>query len=38
VHSDEGNGRFRFTMSFRHRLFGETYFQDGLFHQTDARP
>jgi hypothetical protein len=38
VHSDEGNGWFRFTMSFRHRLFGETYFQQGLFHQADEMP
>jgi len=38
VHSDEGGGWFRFTMSFRHRLFGETYFQDGLFHQAEAMP
>ena len=38
VHSDEGNGWFRFTMSFRHRLFGETYFQEGLFRQTEAMP
>src|SRR5262249_18328698 len=38
VHSDEGNGWFRFTMSFRHRLFGETYFQDGLFHQAEGTP
>lgn len=38
VHSDEGNGWFRFTMSFRHRLFGETYFQEGLFHQTEEMP
>ena len=38
VHNDEGNGWFRFTMSFRHRLFGETYFQDGLFRQTEATP
>ncbi len=38
VHSDEGNGWFRFTMSFRHRLFGETYFQQGLFHQTEEMP
>ena len=33
VHSDEGNGWFRFTMAFRHRLFGETYYQEGLFRQ-----
>lgn len=38
VHSDEGNGWFRFTMSFRHWLFGETYFQQGLFHQTEEMP
>jgi Domain of unknown function (DUF4166) len=38
IHSDEGNGWFRFTMSFCHRLFGETYFQQGLFHQTEDRP
>ena len=23
---------------FRHQLFGETYFQEGLFHQTEAMP
>lgn len=38
IHSDEGNGWFRFTMTFRHRLFGETYFQQGLFHQADDTP
>jgi hypothetical protein len=38
VHRDEGNGWFRFTLSFRHRLFGETYFQQGRFHQTEAMP
>jgi hypothetical protein len=38
VHSDEGGGWFRFTLSFRHRLFGETYFQEGLFRQTDSVP
>jgi len=38
VHRDEGNGWFRFTLSFRHRLFGETYFQEGLFHQTEGMP
>ena len=38
VHSDEGDGWFRFTMSFRHRWFGETYFQEGLFHQADEVP
>jgi hypothetical protein len=38
VHSDEGGGWFRFTLSFRHRLFGETYFQEGLFRQSEATP
>ncbi len=38
VHRDEGDGWFRFTLSFRHRLFGETYFQEGLFHQTEGLP
>jgi uncharacterized protein DUF4166 len=38
VHGDEGNGWFRFTMSFRHRLFGETFFQQGLFHQAEETP
>jgi hypothetical protein len=33
VHSDEGNGWFRFTMAFHHGLFGETYYQEGLFRQ-----
>lgn len=36
VHSDEGGGWFRFTMSFRHRLFGETYFQHGRFRQAET--
>ena len=30
-HSDEPAGRFRFTMAIRHRLFGEIFFQDGVF-------
>jgi hypothetical protein len=36
VHSDEGGGWFRFAMSFRHPLFGETFFQDGLFRQLET--
>jgi Domain of unknown function (DUF4166) len=36
VHSDEGDGWFRFSMTFRHRLFGETYFQEGRFRQVEA--
>lgn len=31
VHSDEGQGRFRFAISVVHPLFGETFFQDGVF-------
>lgn len=31
VHGDEPAGRFRFTMTIRHWLFGETFFQDGVF-------
>jgi Domain of unknown function (DUF4166) len=38
VHSDEGDGWFRFAMVFRHRLFGETYFQEGRFRQVEAAP
>ena len=30
-HGDEPEGRLRFTMTIRHRLFGETFFQDGVF-------
>ncbi|MGH6931709.1 MAG: DUF4166 domain-containing protein [Dongiaceae bacterium] len=33
THRDEGGGRFRFTMAMAHRWFGESFFQDGLFHQ-----
>lgn len=36
VHTDEGGGWFRFTMTVRHPLFGETYFQDGRFTAIDA--
>lgn len=35
IHGDEGDGWFRFTMSFRHRWFGETFFQEGLFRQAE---
>jgi hypothetical protein len=30
-HLDEANGWFRFTMSVRHRIFGELYYQTGRF-------
>ncbi len=31
VHTDLGGGRFRFTMDFRHPLFGSLFHQDGVF-------
>jgi uncharacterized protein DUF4166 len=31
AHSDEGEGRFRFRISVRHPVLGETFFQDGVF-------
>ncbi|MEZ5691371.1 MAG: DUF4166 domain-containing protein [Rickettsiales bacterium] len=31
AHIDEGNGAFRFRMSFDHKYFGQTFFQDGVF-------
>jgi hypothetical protein len=31
VHTDLGGGYFRFTMDFRHRLFGTLFHQDGTF-------
>jgi hypothetical protein len=31
VHSDEGQGRFRFVISVVHPFLGETFFQDGVF-------
>jgi hypothetical protein len=31
-HTDLGQGRFRFTLSFDHPWFGRTVFQDGVFH------
>ena len=30
-HRDEGNGMFRYILAFRHPLWGETFYQDGLF-------
>jgi len=32
VHTDLGDGRFRFTLTARHPLLGETFSQDGVFH------
>lgn len=31
LHEDLGAGRFRFALTFRHPLLGETFFQDGVF-------
>ncbi len=31
IHTDEGAGRFRFTMTMVHPLLGEMFFQDGVF-------
>lgn len=36
IHADRGNGRFSFTMTVRHPLYGETFFQDGWFHALQA--
>ena len=36
VHKDEGAGWFRFTLRFRHRWFGETCYQEGVFRQVEV--
>jgi hypothetical protein len=33
THEDMGAGWFRFTLSFRHPIFGETFYQTGLFRE-----
>jgi len=33
AHIENGNGTFRFTMSFKHKIWGETFYQDGIFHR-----
>ncbi|MEZ5669468.1 MAG: DUF4166 domain-containing protein [Alphaproteobacteria bacterium] len=38
THRDEGGGRFRFTLSMRHPLWGATFDQTGLFEDPDDRP
>jgi hypothetical protein len=35
-HQDEGSGWFRFTMTVRHPLFGELFYQTGRFHAAGA--
>ncbi len=34
-HRDEGNGVFRYILAFRHPIWGETFYQDGLFKQVE---
>lgn len=34
-HRDEGNGYFRYTIKFNHFLWGETFYQDGIFRMID---
>ena len=34
-HRDEGNGNFRYIIKFNHPLWGETFYQDGLFRMID---
>lgn len=36
IHADRGNGLFSFTMTVRHPLYGETFFQDGWFHARES--
>jgi hypothetical protein len=36
VHADLGAGRFRFTLSFHHRLFGRLFHQDGVFQREEG--
>jgi hypothetical protein len=38
VHRDLGHGRFRFTMTIRHMLFGMLFHQDGVFHEEEMTP
>ncbi len=35
IHTDEGDGLFRFTMTIHHKIFGTTFFQDGLFKEEE---
>lgn len=36
IHEDLGRGRFRFTMTIHHRLFGTLFQQDGVFEREGA--
>lgn len=37
-HASEGGGLFRFTLRVAHPLFGETFYQDGLFRAVSEDP
>jgi len=34
-HRDEGNGNFRYILSFEHSIYGETFYQDGIFREKE---
>lgn len=36
IHTDLGDGRFRFTMTIHHAWFGTLFHQDGVFHASPA--
>lgn len=38
VHENIGRGKFRFTITMRHDLLGETFYQTGTFRPADAAP
>lgn len=38
AHRDLGGGRFRFTMTVHHRLLGELFDHDGVFHSAGEEP
>ncbi len=38
VHTDQGRGLFRFTITITHRLFGRLFHQDGLFSEEGEDP
>jgi len=35
IHTDLGNGDFRFTISMKHKFLGETFYQDGIFRKKE---
>ena len=36
IHTDEGGGRFRFTMYTEHPWFGQMFFQEGRFSEEET--